>query len=739
MEGKQLLHINDVLEWLTLDANSLNRLERILWMDDEQIVTIDIDDDSGMPVTRFLDDIDSALATGVAKLTSLINRKLLKSEDEIKSKNRTRRDQAYEIILPLAEQVPDIFAESKRGPLIAEAAKKYGRSKQYIYNNLRRFWQGGMLRNALLPNYDKCGTPRAGLKNRRVTKKLGRPNRRTSDNPDSVGINITEEIRVKFELGYKLFCKGGRTKKSLRIAFDEMIKKFFNIGYEKKNGVRVPILPPDDKLPSYWQFKDWYTKHTNLLKTIIGRVGERTFNLTCRQITGDARREARGPGAIWQIDATIPKVHLVSKFDRSMVIGRPVVYGVIDVFSGEITGIHAAMEGPSWASAMVALFNAVTDKVTYCAKFGIDIAPEDWPCTGLPDALVADRGEFKADAPESLVQGLNVRLLNTPPYRADWKSFIERYFGIVKEQYIHWSPGVIVRDHRQRGEPDYRESAALTLEEFTQILINCVLEYNQTHFMADYPVDEQMIRDGVQTYPADIWNWGIGKRFSRLRNYPEDLLRLNLMPKGVGMVTPKGIRFKGLHYDCKLAQTENWFLAVRLKRRKQWPVTISYDPRDTKHVYLWLSDGRQFEMCHLLSRDVRFEDKSFEEVDVYLENRKVDKAVSPARVRKGFVKASEQNSAIIRKAKKETRRAIQARLGGNKADTKNVRTNRAVEAALMAAEEQANWQLGQPVQDSQCTSIVSAISPSDSPTNQATKRKLTMLQKLGHNKEEKIS
>jgi hypothetical protein len=70
--------------------------------------------------------------------------------------------------------------------------------------------------------------------------------------------------------------------------------------------------------------------------------------------------------AMYEIDATIGDVYLVSRFDRNKIIGRPVVYIVIDVFSRMITGVYIGLEGPSWVGAMMALANATAPKVEYC-------------------------------------------------------------------------------------------------------------------------------------------------------------------------------------------------------------------------------------------------------------------------------------------------------------------------------------------------------------------------------------
>jgi hypothetical protein len=196
-----------------------------------------------------------------------------------------------------------------------------------------------------------------------------------------------------------------------------MIEKHFNNGYREEGNIKIPILPVASELPTFGQFRYWYAKELDLRQSITAREGKRGFVLRHRAVLGNSTRMAIGPGSIYQIDATIADVYLVSSFDRSMIIGRPVIYMVIDVFSRMITGLYIGLEGPSWIGAMMALANATMDKVAFCAEFGIEISGQEWPCHYLPETILADRGELEGVNTDNLVDSLNIAVANTPPYR----------------------------------------------------------------------------------------------------------------------------------------------------------------------------------------------------------------------------------------------------------------------------------------------------------------------------------
>ncbi|MFH4214523.1 transposase, partial [Acinetobacter baumannii] len=82
-----------------------------------------------------------------------------------------------------------------------------------------------------------------------------------------------------------------------------------------------------------------------------------------------------------------------------------------------VVGFYIGFHNPSYVVAMQAIVNACSDKVSLCKLLGIDIEPEQWPTLGLPDAILADRGEMMSHQVERLVHGYNVRIENAPAYR----------------------------------------------------------------------------------------------------------------------------------------------------------------------------------------------------------------------------------------------------------------------------------------------------------------------------------
>jgi putative transposase len=697
-----LIELDMLIEWQAsidgVPAPESHRVERILWLDAERqtVITIDIFAHGAMPILCLYDDLTRALTSGEARILSTDPYAELRRRDQdITTSQRQRRDETWRVLGPLiAEHNTELLLRpDRRGLLIRECAAQAGLSKAVIYKYLRRYWQAGRTRNALLPAFDKCGGrgkrrhPRTGTQE---AAKLGRPGARAVSSVQQLGVRITPEIERKFERGIKQFYET-RAERSLRDAYQLTLEAFFHDGYTLIAGVPVPVLPVAEVLPSFGQFRYWYDNHRDAQRADKARRGERAYNLTGRALLGDSTQMASGPGSLYQIDATIGDIYLVSSFDRTRIIGRPVIYVCIDVFSRLLTGIAVTLEGPSWLGAMLALDNVAEDKVAFCAGYGIEITEEMWPCHHLPEALLTDRGEFESYDADNLVGALGISVHNTPPYRADWKGIVERHFRIANDKFIHFMPGAVSRQ-RDRGEADHRLDAVLTLDEFRKLFICHVLNYNAHHYLSDYQKDSFMIADAVERYPLDLWNWGIGNCSGHLRTLPREIVRLNLLPRKQAAITPQGIRFeRELYYTCELALREGWF--TRAGRRGASKIEVAYDPRSVDLIYLCLESGRRLEICHLTTASAKaFWGRDWHEVIDYSALEAQAKDAARTRFIRSEAEAHALQKQIVTEAMEKTL-AARASAGrqSKRARTRGIIANRELER--QNERNQEGWRL----------------------------------------------
>ncbi|WML42000.1 DDE-type integrase/transposase/recombinase [Neobacillus sp. OS1-2] len=600
------IFVNSIIEYRDKDLRMIS-IERVLWISDdlETAVVIRIDGKEKSPLPQFkrYHEIIEILTTPFAfKLEVDPYTDLNSPNEEYLDKHKYIRDEKWNLIKDYVDYEPYIYDIPRLEEIVKEIKNKTGKKSKRIYSVLREYWIGGKTKNSLLPNYSKSGGK--GKSKKLKGNKVGRPPKKSILlGQEGIGVNVLKADKKIFEIAIKQFYKGKKT--TLKEAYKETRAHYYISGYKKIDGELVPTLLPDEVVPTYRQFLYWYKTTYTFKDRLINRIGERQYQLTGRPTIGSSKNKAAGPGDIFEIDATIADIYLVSEIDRSRIIGRPVVYIVKDAFSRLIVGVYVGLEGPSWLAAMMALENTTVNKKMYCKRLEIDIEEDDWPSSHLPKKIKADRGEFESTNADKLTDSFGTKIINTPPYRADLKGIVERHFRILNDRIkLHWVPGIVHKDFKVRGGKDYRLDAKLTLKAFEKIIVLTILEHNHS-IINNYPLEKEMISANIIPTPLNIWNWGYKHRSGVLKQVTRDEIRLNLMPSGKASVTGEGIIFNQMRYSSDKAINEGWFEKARKRR---WAEFIQFDPRDVNHIYI----GK--EKFNLMDRDKAYSGFRLEEV-----------------------------------------------------------------------------------------------------------------------------
>lgn len=675
--------VNKVMRRIKATSEGADELLRIIWISQDgrfaQYVSLAID--VAMPHPIKISDIQSAFESGFMSDGDDPFARVI-DENEIPDSYRAIRERKWQIASYVWEKNTErALLKKERPKLFEEAANIFNVHPMDVRRTMSRFWQRGMVPNALLPDFDKRGL--RGVQKADTMKKRGRPRERFEYDAEMSGINITEDVKDKIRESIDMFYLS-KSKPTIKDTYNRMLSRYFSdISY--KNGEIQPIIWETDRIPSYHQFYYWFKQFTNTKNNIIKREGERVFALKYRELLGDTTAEAFGPGFKYQIDATIADVYLVSKVSPKYIIGRPILYLIIDVFSRMVVGMYVGIEGPSWVGAMMAFDNVVADKVEFCKQYDIKIRPEDWPSSLLPERLLADRGEFEGICPESIIKNLGITIENTPPYRGDLKGIVERHFRTTNERIKRRLPGAVRKAVKERGETDYRLDAQLNIEDFTKVMIHEVIRHN-TSVMEQYSKSMLEISDNVRSVPVEIWQWGIANRRCGFVARDRDFVRLSLMPREKAAITREGIKFHGIYYSCDMAIREGWFI-----NPQRTSVQVAYDPRRLDNIYIPDDTGRGYTKCFPVANSKKFGSISYDDyvmLQKYLEEEKVSLKASKTQRE---IDIDSEIQKIVRQAKKRAETGEQ----GNMSKTerlRNIRSNRAVERDLRHDEE--SFELG---------------------------------------------
>ncbi|WP_242223150.1 Mu transposase C-terminal domain-containing protein [Bacillus cereus group sp. BfR-BA-01380] len=645
---------------------------RVIEINEKSIYYVELDGDTAMPKKASYAYLEAEIQ-GESLLLIHDPYSKMYSDKDLTIKQMSKRDEDWQIVSQYWNMYKEqILEKSTREKVFDEITNVNNLSKLKVKRMFTRFWQRGLNKNALLPDYMHSGG--RGKEKELSKAKVGRPRKISLLGEENQGINISEEVKKQFVY---VINKYYRKKNQITLAetYEYLLREFFSDHY-KEDGIIKYKVWDSSRIPTYNQFYYWFKKYEDPQKDIVLRHSAKEHDLKHRPLLSNSTIETDGPGTRFQIDATIADIYLVSSFDRNRVIGRPIIYAAMDVFSRLIAGIYVGLEGPSWIGAMMALDNMISDKIEYCKKFGIDITHEQWPAQHLPEIIIADRGEFEGYSVGNLINNLNIKVENTSAYRGDLKGIVERKFCTINGKIKRKTPGAIQKEYRERGDRDYRLDATLNLEEFTQIIIRLVLQHN-CKIIGKYPMEKEMIASHLTPTPINLWNWGIANRKGRLQGVTDrSIFRMNLLPKENARITRAGIKFKNLFYGSEKAMTEQWY-----SKYKNTSIEVAYDPRDMWQIYLPHANGQGFDTCYLLPASEQYKGDYLEEIQFYQELLQELKALHDTEQRELAINTDAAIEQIVKNAMKEKKTVDQGDSNKSK-KLRDIRLNRKVEKKL---------------------------------------------------------
>jgi len=591
-----MLAVND------LRRDESGNLVRVLHLepDTDEVIVFPVEAQKGLPTTRQLSVVESYPKqpdTAAAPPSEPPRKPAV----EAGARN-------WAMIEPLVANVGILFADT-RGPLIAERAAELRVTEKTVLAKLRAFWRGGLTRGALIPKYASRGKVKA----------FGEDSLPRGRRPDDERYPIyalkakdVESIQKSIKKRYL-----GIDFTTISDAYQRCMEDCYS--YRDATGRRV-ILPAGER-PTLRQYRYLLEKLFPKDQITRAKEGKKAFAQNHRGKLGSVMDDCLGVGHIYEIDATIADIYLVSSApdSRHKIVGKPTLYLIVDRWSRLIVGFHVSLESPSWAAAMQAILSIAEPKEQLCERFGVPYDPADWPADGLyPGVFLADRGELLSYASDS-IPGIGTQLKNLPADRPDWKPIVE---GNFKQQQVKLADATAgyhppKNAHKRRGKK-YHLDASLTLKEFTYQWIQRIITHNKGPIIA-YPLTPTQLANGTRPIPREIWTAEAPRRAASLSRFAYQVVKSALLPRDNFTVTDAGIAIGECLYTSTELETAGWFSRAR---RKTFKVEVAYDPRlcDTVEVRFPESPTGRV-TAHLTPATAHFAGMSFAEVSAYAKMR----------------------------------------------------------------------------------------------------------------------
>ena len=403
----------------------------------------------------------------------------------------------------------------------------------------------------------------------------------------------------------------GSKRLSLRAAYEMMLLE----DYVSQDGEL------DSDAPTWSQFRHYYYDH-DLHKDpqkVIAREGLTKYQRDHRPAWGTSAGWRPQPGS-YQMDATQADIYLVSRSDRSVVVGRPYIYLAVDTATHLIAGVYVEYSCDETA-VMACIAQAASDKVEYCARYGIEITQEQWPSVGMPTEIITDQGrEFFGPRMSEMCCRYGLEVLTLPPFRPDQKGCVEKSIDLLQQRYkpMLRGRGVIEEDAQERWATDYRTQATLDLDDFTRIVIHSILYLNSGRLL-----------NGKT--PAERWL----EMSPRLMTVDMEELHIQTLPRDTVKLTRKGVRVNRMWY----APDDATGLTIGDS------YAIAYDQADLRRIYIILAD--RICPCHAVDLDHSL---SVHEAKMTYEAAKKNRKAAHAKETASSITATQAIRAIIEHA-----------------------------------------------------------------------------------------
>lgn len=445
--------------------------------------------------------------------------------------------------------------------------EKYNFSRAYAWRLIRDYLQSG---NNLckLASYTRKPKKSTYTKN-----KVGRKGS-TKD-----GVSFDAELERIFEEGLNEY-KNNRNN-SMQLVYDRICLKY----YSKIVDGAIEVLPQSLR-PTYRQFSYYCTSHLSKedMKTI--KTSKQEYRNNNRLLTGTADTNVFGPGDLLEMDALEMDVEIVSETDRSKIIGRPIMYALIDVFSRAVVAFSISLENNSVLGMTNCLMNLGEDKDIFCKQYGVTgINLKLWPSEFIPNRIRVDRGsDFISKEAERIFNELNITREIVTGATGSLKGVIEQLW-----HQIHSAQNSSLKNAgliEKRYDSTHKKRACLTINEITKMIIVQILAHNGLQ-MNGYRLTKEMLENNVVPTPSNIWEFGVNKYGAPRPILNKKQYAYSLMTKPIARISRKGVCVDGLYY----ISNDTYLLSKMIEAgNKSIAFDCRYDERNITNIY-YLAKG----------------------------------------------------------------------------------------------------------------------------------------------------
>ena len=388
-----------------------------------------------------------------------------------------------------------------------------------------------------------------------------------------------------------------------------------------------------------------------------------------RLLKGDVNEGVYGPMDLVEIDAHEVDVSLVSNNDHHLVVGRPIIYYMIDRETRMIVGFTASFDNNA-VIAMNRVYECLIDPKSELLMRHPNAPKYAIPYGILPERVMTDNGsDFVSKEARRCARALGINFCFSPAGVASLKPIVERSFGTFEKMIdpMMHKAGLI----KKRHDSDHHKKAVLTIDQF-RIMAEDFVYFHNTTICEGIPYTKDMIDYGIKQTPCDTWRHCVENKGQHPRQIEDfDAFRIALYKHKKASITRYGILVDTMKYiDLRNRKLEEMcFLNEREK------IEVAINPATVNYIYYFL-DGvwSRAWLNPDLKSQASFINMSVAEAEAYRKKMAVQKREALQEKRNQKSEFYQKHEKTILDAKREH--------SGKENDTKHIKTAREKEKLI---------------------------------------------------------
>ena len=596
------LYKKDGLQWRTFHVNADETL--LISMTTNDIVRIKTD--------SLINDIENGT---VSACDVEPNPSFSLTEEEINV--ITERARVFEnIIEKEMPEIENLFSVKKAKRNNDAEAILLGVSRRWLREMLKAYLRSGRNKFSLVDH-------RKGNYRKRV------PHSKDYENPK----NDVDEI---LKYGLKMFVKYGKPGQ----AYDAVLRQYFREPVEAPDGssVKMVTLPEEERSVSYKMLYNYIRKHTEDY-SCKGK-DERDKQNNNRQLVGNSRTGVYELGQIVEADEMELGCYVVDQNDGETVLGKAVVYCMVEVLSGICIGAYVSLENNSMRGFQQVFLSLLEPHKNQTKGYNIDYDEEDWPSMIVPNEIRCDRGsEYMSKAYSKAMGELGIRNTPVPPGCGSLKGVVESFNGLVQTYLKAQLKNNGYIEDKYRGGDLAKGAACLTLEEIRGLVYQSVILYNRRVF--EGLIDKKYVDNNVSPTPKGIFAYekahGRAGDPTNVNDATRPAYLFAMLAKEEEKRKFTWNRRKGIVYtfyktELRFYSQEPWFLDILKDEPHPEDIEVRYNVDDIRNVYIrYKKEIHRVPLAEKIEQQYTYADLTWDEYDECIRKKRDSKVMKEAK------------------------------------------------------------------------------------------------------------